>query len=131
MGKTMATTRRCAAALGAAILLASSMKPIPAAALIDVQPDGLKFYSYCVSQAKDRNFVYVLDRHILYRCHDDVAISYFNYLGMRHVPDHVVEEPDGTFVYRKISGVGRCWNKIADQLGAPVSLYGCDVYIEI
>ncbi|HEY8072011.1 MAG TPA: hypothetical protein VIE47_08615 [Methylocystis sp.] len=103
----------------------------PGLALIDVEPDALKHYSFCISQAKDRNFVYVLDRQLLYRCHDDVAVSYFNYLGRRHVPDHVVDEPDGVFVYRRISGVGRCWNKISDEFSQPVSVYGCDVYIDI
>ena len=103
----------------------------PGQALIDVEPDGLKHYSYCISQAKDRNFVFVLDRHLLYRCHDDIAVSYFNYLGRRRVPDDVVHEPDGVFVYRRISGVGRCWNKISDEFGLPISAYGCDVYIDI
>ena len=105
--------------------------PAPGRALIDVQPDGLKFYSYCVSQAKDRNSVYIVDRHILYRCHDDIAISYFNYLAVRHVADEVVDEADGTFVYRRISGVGRCWNKITDESGRPISFYGCDIYVAI
>jgi hypothetical protein len=111
---------------GLALLLVS-----PGRAQIDVEPDALTHYSYCVSQAKDRNSVFVLDRHILYRCHDDIATSYFNYLGRRHVRDNVAEEPGGVFVYRKISGVGRCWNKIADELGNPISIYGCDVYVDI
>ncbi len=105
--------------------------PVPGHALIDVRPDGLKFYSWCVNQAKDAGTAYVLDRHILYRCHDDVAVSYFNYLGDRRVRDEVGDEPDGTFVYRHISGVGRCWNKIADAFGNPVSTYGCDIYVAI
>jgi hypothetical protein len=107
------------------------MLPAPGRALIDVQPDGLKFYSYCVSQAKDRNSVYILNRHILYRCHDDIAISYFNYLALRHVPDEVADETDGSFVYRRINGVGRCWNKISDESGRPISRYGCDIYVAI
>lgn len=102
-----------------------------AAAEIDVRPDGLTHYSYCVNQAKDRAAVYVLDRHVLYRCGDDVATSYYNYLGMKRVQDRVVDEPTGVFVYRRIDGVGRCWNKVADESGAPVSFYGCDIYVEI
>jgi hypothetical protein len=102
-----------------------------AAAEIDVRPDGLTHYSYCVSQAKDSSAVYVLDRHVLYRCRDEVATSYFNYLGQKRVRDKVVDEPTGVFVYRKIDGVGRCWNKIANEAGAPVSVYGCDVYVDI
>ncbi len=105
--------------------------PAPGKALIDVRPDGLKFYSWCVNQAKDHNTVYVLDRHVLYRCREDVAISYFNYLGVRHVHDEVADEPQGTFVSRRIEGVGRCWNKIADEFGNPVSYYGCDIYVAI
>ena len=116
--------------LALSIALALST-PAPGNALIDVRPDGLKFYSWCVSAAKDRNSVFVLDRHVLYRCREDVAISYFNYLGVRHVHDEVADEPDGTFVYRRIYGVGRCWNKIADEFGNPVSYYGCDVYVAI
>ena len=118
------------ATLALSLALALSI-PAPGRALIDVRPDGLKFYSWCVSQAKDRNSVYVLDRHVLYRCREDVAISYFNYLGVRHVQDEVADEPSGSFVYRRIYGVGRCWNKIADELGNPVSYYGCDIYVEI
>ncbi len=103
----------------------------PGRAQIDVEPDALTHYSNCVSQAKDGNFVYVLDQHLLYRCHDDVATSYFNFLGRRHVPDNVVHEPSGLFVYRRISGVGRCWYRIADEYGNPVAFYGCDIYVEI
>ena len=121
---------RKSVALALSLALALTI-PAPGRASIDVRPDGLKFYSWCVNQAKDGGTVYVLDRHILYRCHEDVAISYFNYLGVRHVHDEVGDEPDGTFVYRRISGVGRCWNKIADEFGNPVSYYGCDVYVAI
>ena len=118
------------ATLSLALSLALAI-PAPGRAVIDVRPDGLKFYSWCVNQAKDGGTVYVLDRHILYRCHEDVAISYFNYLGDRRVRDEVGDEPDGTFVYRRISEVGRCWNKIADEFGNPVSRYGCDIYVAI
>ena len=115
--------------LAGALLTAAAA--VGAKADIDVRPDGLTHYSNCVNQAKDSNFVSVLDRHVLYRCHGETAISYFNYLGDRRVKDRVVDEPAGTFVYRTIDGVGRCWNKIADEFGAPVSLYGCDVYVEL
>ena len=102
-----------------------------AKAQIDTRPDGLTHYSYCVNQAKDRAAVYMLDRHKLYRCNGEVATGYFNYLGSRRVRDTVANEPEGVFVYRQIVGVGRCWNKIADEFGAPISAYGCDIYIEI
>ncbi len=100
-------------------------------ALIDVEPDGLTHYSNCVEQAKAGAAVWVLDRHLMYRCRSDVALSYYNYLGRRHVRDEMVNEVEGVFVYRRIIGVGRCWNKIQDAFGAPISSYGCDVYIEI
>jgi hypothetical protein len=30
-----------------------------------------------------------------------------------------------------IWGIGKCWNKIEDSEGNPVSIYGCDVYVEL
>lgn len=96
-----------------------------------VAPQALEHYAYCISEAKDRNNVFDLDRHIMYRCHGEVAISYFNYLGRMRVRDQIATEFVGTFIYRDIEGVGRCWNKIAYPSGAPVSIYGCDVYVEI
>lgn len=66
----------CALTLGAPCFAAPSG--------VSVEPEALAHYSYCVNEAKDRSFVYVLSRQILYRCHGDVAISYFNYLGHRH-----------------------------------------------
>jgi hypothetical protein len=115
-------------------LLAGGGLPLaapPSRGGIDVEPDGLKHYAYCVSQAKDRNEIYDLDRQILYRCHGEAAISYFNYLGRRRVPDRVAMEITGVFIYRAISGVGKCWNKISDAAGFPESSYGCDIYVDL
>jgi hypothetical protein len=67
----------------------------------------------------------------MYRCQDDIAVSYFNYLGRVRVQDKRVIEPNGVFIYRYIAGVGKCWNMIEDQAGASVSVYGCDVYVEM
>lgn len=102
-----------------------------ATAQINVRPDSLKFYSYCIGNAKDRNRVFFLDRGTMYRCRDDVAVSYFNYLGRIKVQDKRVIETNGVFIYRYITGVGKCWNMIEDQTGAPTSVYGCDIYVEM
>lgn len=102
-----------------------------AAADISIRPGALTHYSQCVSHAKDRGKVFLLDRGTVYRCGDDIAVSYFNYLGRTKAPERRASEPEGVFVYRFISGVGKCWNKIEDAAGAPVSIYGCDIYIEL
>jgi hypothetical protein len=102
-----------------------------ASAEISVRPDALMHYSYCISHAKQRNGVFLLDRGTLYRCGDDVAVAYFNYLGRRRAPEKRAVESEGVFIYRLISGVGKCWNKIEDAEGNPVSIYGCDVYVEL
>ena len=102
-----------------------------ATAQISITPDALTHYSYCVSQAKDRNGVFLLDRGTLYRCGDDIAVSYFNYLGRRRAPERRADEAEGVFIYRIIAGVGRCWNKIEDSVGNPTSIYGCDIYVEL
>lgn len=103
----------------------------PAPAQISVRPEALTHYSYCVSQAKDRASVFLLDRGTLYRCRDDIAVSYFNYLGRQKAPERRVVEPEGVFIYRMIAGVGKCWNMIQDPAGLPTSVYGCDVYVEL
>jgi len=100
-------------------------------AQISIRPDALKFYSHCIGNAKDRNGVFFLDRGTMYRCRDDIAVSYFNYLGRVRVQDKRVIEPNGVFIYRYIAGVGKCWNMIEDQTGASVSIYGCDIYVEM
>jgi hypothetical protein len=101
-----------------------------ARAEIQVNPEALTHYSHCVSEAKDRNGVYLLDRSVLYRCGSDTSVSYFNYLTRMRVPDYIVSDVAGVFVYRNISGVGKCWHMIQDSWGSPVSFYGCDIYVE-
>lgn len=113
--------------LAGALLLSGS----PVRAEINVRPEALKHYSYCISHAKDRATVFLLDRGTLYRCGDEIAVSYFNYLGRLRVPDQRAVEAEGVFIYRMISGIGKCWNKIEDAEGNPVSIYGCDVYVEL
>jgi len=98
---------------------------------VSVEPEALAHYSYCVGEAKDRNFVFVLSRQILYRCHGDVAISYFNYLGHLHVPDRRIEDETGVYLFRTINGVGRCWNKILDEARLPISAFGCEIFVDI
>ncbi|WP_036284661.1 hypothetical protein [Methylocystis sp. ATCC 49242] len=116
---------------GALILGASVMGAPVARAQINVRPEALTNYSYCISHAKDRGGVFLLDRGTLYRCGDDIAVSYFNYLGRQRVPEKRVTEAEGVFIYRLINGVGKCWNMIQDPAGNPVSIYGCDIYVEL
>jgi hypothetical protein len=110
---------------------ASLLSTAPAQAQISIKPEAMTHYSYCVSAAKDRNGVFLLDRGTMYRCGDDVAVSYFNYLGRQKAPEKRVVEAEGVFIYRMIVGVGKCWNKIEDAYGNPTSAYGCDIYIEL
>lgn len=98
---------------------------------VSVKPESLTHYSYCISHAKDRSNVFLLDRGTMYRCGDDIAVAYFNYLGRQRVPEKRVSEAEGVFIYRLIFGVGKCWNKIEDAEGNPTSVYGCDIYLEL
>jgi len=115
-----------AAALGVLLLPCASAR-----AQISIKPEALTHYSFCVSSAKDRSSVFLLDRGTLYRCGDDIAVSYFNYLGRQKAPEKRVVETEGVFIYRMIAGVGKCWNKIEDPYGNPTSIYGCDIFIEL
>jgi hypothetical protein len=95
-----------------------------------VNPQALTHYAHCVSEAKDRNGVFLLDRGVMYRCGSDTAISYFNFLQRIRSPEYTDSNFAGLFVYRLISGVGTCWHKIEDPFGNPVSIFGCDIYVE-
>jgi hypothetical protein len=107
----------------------SPLTPISKADIL-VNPQALTHYSHCVSEAKDRNGVVLLDRGVMYRCGSDTAISYFNFLQRIRSPEYTDSNFAGLFVYRPISGVGTCWHKIEDPFGNPVSIFGCDIYVE-
>jgi hypothetical protein len=111
--------------------LSSGAPGLAASSGVSVEPEALAHYSYCVNEAKDRSFVFVLSRQILYRCHGDVAVSYFNYLGHRRIRERRMEDETGVYLFRTISGVGRCWNKIYDEARLPVSAFGCEIYVDI
>lgn len=117
-------------------MLALLASHAPARAQLSMAPRHLDHYANCVNQAKDRNLVFVLERGTKYRCEDDIAVSYFNYLGHNHIGvprarEFTQREVTGVFVYRVIAGIGRCWNMVADAYGQPVSFYGCDIYVEL
>jgi hypothetical protein len=120
-----------ATAIVSVLALCVSLAAPAARAQISVKPEALSHYSWCVSHAKDHSSVFILDRGTMYRCGDDVATAYFNYLGRQRAPERRVVESEGVFIYRSIAGVGKCWNKIEDAAGNPMSLYGCDIYIEL
>jgi hypothetical protein len=126
-GGRMARVAQFFLVFGFALLLGQSC----ASAQISVKPEALKHYSFCISHAKDRATVFLLDRGTLYRCGDDIAVGYFNYLGRQRVPEQRAVEAEGVFIYRMIAGIGKCWNKIEDAQGNPTSIYGCDVYVEL
>ena len=113
------------------ILLFLNIFPLNSVAQMSISPNSLMHYSNCISEAKDRNRIFFLDRGTMFRCRDDIAASYFNYLGRMRVQERRVRLNEGVFIYRDISGVGKCWNQIEDPSMSPVSLYGCDIYVQM
>jgi hypothetical protein len=97
----------------------------------DVSGPALEYYGDCVNEAKEHFRVDRLDRHILYRCHNEEAVAYFNFLGRSGVRDEKEAQPTGVFIFRTIRGKGRCWNMVADQLGQPMSTYGCFIIEDV
>ncbi len=91
----------------------------------DVGGPALSYYADCINEAKARFRIERLDRHVLYRCHNEEAVAYFNFLGRVGVRDERETQPTGVFIFRTIRGLGRCWNMIADENGQPMSSYGC------
>lgn len=100
-------------------------------ARVNVSPDALVHYAQCVDYAKAYYGVYHLERSVLYRCQGDVAVSYFNYLRRIGATEFEGTEVNGTFIYRIIDGVGRCWSQMTPFADGYVSMYGCDIYVAI
>jgi hypothetical protein len=119
----------CVRVLGALVGTIGVTAPLAKAEIL-VNPQALTHYSHCVSEAKDRNSVFLLDRGVMYRCGSDTASSYFNFLQRIRLPEYRDSNFAGVFHYRPISGVGACWHKIEDPFGNPVSIFGCDIYVE-
>lgn len=97
----------------------------------DITGPALNYYADCVNEAKDHFRVDRLDRHVLYRCHNDEAVAYFNFLGRSGQRDEKETQPTGVFIFRTIRGKGRCWNMIANEIGQPMSTYGCFIIEDI
>lgn len=108
-----------------------------ARAQVNIAPQALEHYAYCIEQATQFNtvrpgdFVAPLQRGVMYRCRDEVAVSYFNDLGRRRrrSEDRFVSNETGAYVLRPITGIGYCWHKVEDAFRLPVSYWGCDVFI--
>lgn len=116
------------------LLIASlALLPVsPGQSQPEVTSEALAYYADCVNEARLYLRVWHLERHILYRCAGDVAISYFNYLGRKRAREEVCADRDGSCVYRFIRGVGRCWRRATHVAEATdIVYYACDVYYEI
>lgn len=113
------------------VILLLEIYPFVSVAQMSVTSNSLMHYSNCIGEAKDRNRIFFLDRGTMFRCRDDIAASYFNYLGRMRVQERRVRVNEGVFIYRDISGIGKCWNQIEDPSMSPVSLYGCDIYVQM
>jgi hypothetical protein len=101
------------------------------AGTIDVAPQALVRYAWCLEQARSEDRVWPGERGIAYRCLDATAAGYYNELGRRgrHPRDRLARTASGAFVLRPISGLGNCWHQVEDEIGRPVSAWGCDVFV--
>ena len=97
----------------------------------NVAPQMLTRYAWCLEQARHVDAVYPGQRGVGYRCLGDTAASYFNELERRGRKQReiLVHNEIGAFLLRPITGVGNCWRQVEDELGRPVSAFGCDVFI--
>lgn len=108
-----------------------------ALAQVNIAPQALTHYANCIEQAEQFDlvhrgeFVRQEERGTIYRCRDEVAISYYNDLGRqrRRSEDQFVTNETGAYELRPIRGVGYCWHKVENELRVPISVWGCDVYV--
>lgn len=93
---------------------------------VNITPEALSYYNACMNYAISHNFVKSAGGRVKYSCQDNVAYSYFNYLGGRS-NDRQESQRRGTFIFRDVGSSGTCWHLIADASGNGASQYGCEL----
>ena len=89
-------------------------------------PEAQSFNNACMRETSASNAIRTADRTI-YTCWGSTAQSFFEYLVWENTKETVDKQNTGTYIFREIPEIGRCWHKI--QIADEVSLYGCSINV--
>jgi hypothetical protein len=101
----------------------------PAGAQVDIPPEAQGFHKACVGDgSNDRNAIQTVD-HTIYTCQGSAAQNYFDYLVSKNALQTIDKQRTGTYIFRAIPQVGRCWEKTENIDGVATSTFGCSINI--
>jgi hypothetical protein len=97
----------------------------PAGAQVEIQPEALAYHKACLNDASSSKSVIQTGGRFVYTCWGSVAESYFDYLVSKNAAQTLDRQRTGTYTFRAIPQLGRCWHKTnnADN----TSVFGCAI----
>jgi hypothetical protein len=116
--------RRCLHAAGLSLFLAT-----PAMAQGEAPPDAPEHYNACISEATSRHNIILTADKSIYSCFGAAAQNYFTYLVSKNAAQTVDKQRTGTYIFREIPKIGRCWTKIENVDGVETATYGCSINV--
>ncbi len=103
---------------------------VPIRAQVVAPPDAPEYYSACINEASSRHNVILTAGKSIYSCFGAAAQNYFDYLVSKNTPETVDKQRTGTYIFREIPKVGRCWTKVEHgEDGVATSTYGCSINV--
>jgi hypothetical protein len=109
--------------LGVALVMA------PAASQAQAPPDVPEYYNACIGEASSRHNVILTADKTIYSCFGAAAQNYFNFLVQKNAAERIDKQRTGTYIFREIAKVGRCWTKIENVDGVETATYGCSINV--
>ncbi|SDR43474.1 hypothetical protein SAMN05519103_03058 [Rhizobiales bacterium GAS113] len=101
----------------------------PVGAQVESRPEASGYYNACLKEATSANNVMQSGGRSIYTCWGSAAQSYFDYLVSTNAVENIDKQRTGTYVFRAIPQLGRCWNKIQAVEGISSSSYGCSLNV--
>jgi len=95
----------------------------------EVAPEARGYYDACINEASSTHDIIQTGGHFIYSCFGGSAQKYYEYLVARNMPETVDKQRTGTYIFRAIPEVGRCWNKVENVDNITTSSFGCSINV--
>jgi hypothetical protein len=106
--------------------LSFALAAVPVWAQVEMKPEAQKVYKACVGAANTHNLIQT-SAGTIYTCFGEVAQEYYEYLVSVNAEQTIDKQRTGTYIFRAIPQIGRCWNKVTNIDNVTTSEYGCSL----
>jgi hypothetical protein len=101
----------------------------PCAAQVQPPPDAPEYYKACVDEATSRHSIILTADKTIYSCFGAAAENYYDFLVKNGALETVDKQRTGTYIFREIAKIGRCWTKIENVDGTETASHGCAINV--